>query len=61
MLTHRAMASSPLHPVVSFDCHSQFSYQSLFPHNFNYGFSKASRKFKASRLKANFWDSIRSG
>ncbi|XP_044488190.1 histone acetyltransferase TAP1 [Mangifera indica] len=61
MLTHNAMAAFSLPPVVSSVYQSQFSHQLLFPHNLNYGLSNASRKFKASRLNANFWDSIRSG
>ncbi|KAK9290981.1 hypothetical protein L1049_009163 [Liquidambar formosana] len=48
-------------PILSFDCHCQLPNQLVFPYSLNYGLSRASRKIKVSHLRANFWESIRSG
>ncbi|GKV04298.1 hypothetical protein SLE2022_341750 [Rubroshorea leprosula] len=61
MLSHRVVAPSSLCPVVSSDCCCQRSNGLLFPHNLNYGFWQGTRKLRPCRLKARFWESIRSG
>lgn len=47
--------------IISVDCHRRVPNLIIFPYNPNYGISIASRNLKASRLKASFWESIRSG
>ncbi|PKI32362.1 hypothetical protein CRG98_047247 [Punica granatum] len=54
-------APSSLFPALSFDSHGQLSNQTLFPRGSGQGFVRASRNLKVYRLKANFWDTIRSG
>ncbi|KAL4311780.1 hypothetical protein GQ457_01G024350 [Hibiscus cannabinus] len=61
MLTHNVAAPSSLCPILSYDCHFQASDHLLFPHTLNPNLNHATRKIKGFRLKANFWDSIRSG
>ncbi|KAK6266446.1 hypothetical protein QUC31_017283 [Theobroma cacao] len=63
MLTHNVAAPSSIRPILSYDCHCQVSNQLLFPlsPNLNPGTWKANRKLKGCRLKASFWESIRSG
>ncbi|KAK8682616.1 hypothetical protein V6N13_055000 [Hibiscus sabdariffa] len=61
MLTHNVAAPSSLCPILSYDWHFQASDQLLFPHSLNPNLNHATRKIKGFRLKANFWDSIRSG
>ncbi|KAK4834196.1 hypothetical protein QYF36_018652 [Acer negundo] len=60
MLANNGVPPS-LCPVMSFDSQCQLSNQLLFPSTLNYGFVKVTRKVKVSRLKVNFWESIRSG
>lgn len=63
MLTHNVAAPSSIRPILSYDCHCQVSNQLFFPlsPNINPGTWKANRKLKGCRLKASFWESIRSG
>ncbi|XWS22057.1 hypothetical protein CRYUN_Cryun29cG0002000 [Craigia yunnanensis] len=70
MLTHKVAAPSSLCPILSCDWHPQVADwhpqvadQLLFPHslNLNHGIWRANRKLKGCRLKASFWESIRSG
>ncbi|XWS35440.1 hypothetical protein CRYUN_Cryun21dG0126100 [Craigia yunnanensis] len=63
MLTHSVAAPSSLCPILSCNWHCQLPDQLLFPHNLNlnHGIWRANRKLKGCRLKASFWESIRSG
>ncbi|XP_022761376.1 acetyltransferase NSI isoform X2 [Durio zibethinus] len=61
MLTHNVATPSSLCPIVSYDCYRQVSNRLLFPHNLNHEIWRANRKLKGCRLKASFWESIRSG
>ncbi|KAH7554649.1 hypothetical protein ACOSP7_027879 [Xanthoceras sorbifolium] len=56
-----APSSASLYPVISFDCQCQLSNHLLFPSSLNWGFVKATKKLKVSRLRVNFWESLRSG
>ncbi|XP_028097833.1 acetyltransferase NSI isoform X2 [Camellia sinensis] len=53
-------SSSP-RAIVSVGCPCKVSNLFPFPCNLNYGFSTGNRKIKVSRMKAGFWESIRSG
>ncbi|GMP51573.1 hypothetical protein CsSME_00017751 [Camellia sinensis var. sinensis] len=53
-------SSSP-RAIVSIGCPCKVSNLFPFPCNLNYGFSTGNRKIKVSRMKAGFWESIRSG
>ncbi|KAM4079124.1 putative acetyltransferase TAP2 isoform X2 [Castanea sativa] len=63
MLTHNVVAPSSLCPIVSFDFQGQQVYDKLlFAHNLNYGLDRGGiRKHKSLRLRAGFWESIKSG
>ncbi|OMP08585.1 hypothetical protein CCACVL1_01105 [Corchorus capsularis] len=61
MLTYKVATPSSLCPILSNGCHCQVSNQLLFPHNLNHGIWRANRKLKGCRLKAGFWENIRSG
>ncbi|XP_050382658.1 histone acetyltransferase TAP1 [Argentina anserina] len=57
----RALASYPLCPIASFDLGPQTSDKLLFPCNLSHSLFKGSRIHNAYRLKAGFWESIKSG
>ncbi|KVI03241.1 hypothetical protein Ccrd_018462, partial [Cynara cardunculus var. scolymus] len=54
-------SSSSLCAIVPVDCIFNGSNQLAYPCSFNLGLLRGSRKLKISRLKAGFWESIRSG
>ncbi|GMY25740.1 putative zinc transporter [Fagus crenata] len=61
-LTHNVVTPSSLCPIVSFDFQGQqVSDKLLFAHNLNYGLHRGIRKHKSLRLRAGFWESIKSG
>ncbi|KAF5476434.1 hypothetical protein F2P56_008147 [Juglans regia] len=61
MLTRNVAHPSSPCPLVSFDFHCQMSDRLLFPHNLNYGLHRGRRKHEGLRLRAGFWESIKSG
>ncbi|XVE84305.1 hypothetical protein DITRI_Ditri17bG0002400 [Diplodiscus trichospermus] len=67
MLTHNVATPFSLCPILSRHCHCQVADRLLFPRNLNpnlnlnHGILRANRKLLGCRLKASFWDSIRSG
>ncbi|XP_041025689.1 histone acetyltransferase TAP1 isoform X1 [Juglans microcarpa x Juglans regia] len=61
MLTRNVAPPSSPCPLVSFDFHCQMSDRLLFPHNLNYGLDRGRRKHESLRLRAGFWESIKSG
>ncbi|XP_062025392.1 probable acetyltransferase TAP2 [Rosa rugosa] len=48
-------------PIASFDLDRQVSNKLLFPWNLSHSLIKGSRIHKTCRLKAGFWESIKSG
>lgn len=54
-------SSSSLCAIVPLDCILNCSNQLAYPCSFSLGLSRGSRELKVSRLKAGFWESIRSG
>ncbi|KDP21844.1 hypothetical protein JCGZ_00631 [Jatropha curcas] len=58
MITQSLVARPSVFPIFSFDHHCQASVQFS---TLNCRFERARRKLKVTRLKASFWDSIRSG
>ncbi|PRQ55827.1 hypothetical protein RchiOBHm_Chr1g0328921 [Rosa chinensis] len=48
-------------PIASFDLDRQVSHKLLFPWNLSHSLIKGSRIHKTYRLKAGFWESIKSG
>ncbi|XAR68691.1 hypothetical protein NMG60_11000026 [Bertholletia excelsa] len=57
----RAVSASSPRAVVSIGCSCHASEHMQFPCNIYYELGRGSRKLKVSRVKAGFWESIRSG
>ncbi|XP_038880908.1 histone acetyltransferase TAP1 isoform X1 [Benincasa hispida] len=62
MMSQTLFAASSPCQVVLLDCNSKGSNSMLVPRNLmNYGLTRVSKKLKVCRLRAGFWDSIKSG
>ncbi|XP_059462955.1 histone acetyltransferase TAP1 isoform X2 [Corylus avellana] len=61
MLTRNILAPSSPWPVVSFDFRCQVSDKLLTRRYLNYGHDRGLKKHNSLRLRAGFWDSIKSG
>uniref|UniRef100_A0A9I9DX63 Acetyltransferase NSI n=1 Tax=Cucumis melo TaxID=3656 RepID=A0A9I9DX63_CUCME len=62
MMSHKLFAASSPCQVVLLDCNSNGSKSLLVSRNLmNYGLTRVSKRLKVCRLRAGFWDSIKSG
>ncbi|XP_022978261.1 acetyltransferase NSI-like [Cucurbita maxima] len=61
MMSQKLIAASSPCQVVLLDCNSKGSNSFLVPRNLNYRLTKVSRKLSVCRLRASFWESIKSG
>ncbi|KAE8098983.1 hypothetical protein FH972_017002 [Carpinus fangiana] len=61
MLTRNVLAPSSPWPVVSFDFRCQVSDKLLTRHYLDYGHDRGLKKHNSLRIRAGFWDSIKSG
>ncbi|XP_052173260.1 histone acetyltransferase TAP1 isoform X2 [Diospyros lotus] len=61
MQIYGAFSTSSPRIVASIACRCHVSKHLRFPHSLNYGSIRGSRKLKVAKVKAGFWESIRSG